>query len=174
KNPAPRVVGNHIIHIGIALLLIGVVSSSTLQETTDLFLRYPEDVNVPMDVGKSYSILLTGINVDQDERGNWYQDAQVKILWKGAEIGEVTERHVNDAVYGHYAEVSIFRGLRADVYPIFHGVSGHETDEIIIPLQVKVLPYVNLVWIGALLNLLGMSLLLVFDRDKKTRKRRTQ
>jgi len=174
KNPAPRVVGNHIIHLGIALLLIGVITSSTMQETRDFALIYPDDVDSPMDVGRSYSIQLVGINVDQDERGNWYQDAEVKILRKDKEIGAVTERHVNDAVYGHYAEVSIFRSLRADVYPIFHGVSGHDTGEIIIPFQVKVLPFVNLVWIGALLNLLGVTLVLIFDRDMKAGKNKEQ
>lgn len=163
KNPSPRVVGNHIIHLGVALLLIGVVSSATLQKTADIAFVFPGDMDVPKEVGSGYSVRLVGINVDQDEKGNWYQDASVKVLWRGEEIGEVTQRHINDAKYGHYAVVSIFRGLRADVYPIFHGMSGHEAGEVIIPIQVKVLPYVNLIWIGALLNLVGMVLLLIFD-----------
>jgi cytochrome c-type biogenesis protein CcmF len=166
-NPFPKAVGSHITHLGVALLLLGVISSSTLQETRDLALMFPEDMNTLVEVGKDYSISVAGIIVDQDERGNWYQDAKVKIFWRGEEIGEVIERHINDARYGHYTVVSVFRGLRADVYPVFHGIRGHETDNIIIPLQVKVLPYVSLIWIGVLFSLIGMTLILISGTDKK-------
>ncbi len=171
KNPALRVVGSHIVHLGVALLLIGVISSSTLQKTADIGFLLPDDMNAQRDVGNGYAIRLADINVDQDEKGNWRQEARVKVLWRGEEIGEVTERHVNDAKYGHYAVVSIFRGLRADVYPIFHGVASHEGGDVVIPIQVKVLPYINLVWIGALLSIMGMLLMLVFDSRNSGKKR---
>jgi cytochrome c biogenesis factor len=59
---------------------------------------------------------------------------------------------INDRKYGRRPMVSILRGFSSDVYAVYFGVSGgHEEGDFVLPINIKINPFVSLVWIGSIL-----------------------
>ncbi len=163
KTRSGLVLGSHLVHLGAVFLMLGVVASSAFDERVDLMYVYPNDIGGMREVGGGYSIKLDGIQVRQEAAGKWVQEAAVMIYRGDEKLGTVTEKVIDDLRHGQYSKVSIHRSLSADVYPIFQGVMGHAPGSVMIPLTVKVLPLVSLVWIGAVLALAGMLIVIYFD-----------
>ncbi len=163
KARSGTVLGAHLVHLGAVVLLTGVLASSVFQARADLLYVYPDDLGSMADIGGGYSIKLEDIQVRQESPGKWVQDAAVMVYRDGEKMGTLTERVIDDPKFGRYTKLSIHRGFSADVYPIFQGLTGHPQGQMAIPLQVKVLPFVSLVWSGAILALVGMLLVIYFD-----------
>ncbi len=51
----------------------------------------------------------------------------------------------------------IKRGIACDVYAQFHGTRSHISTEAVIPLSVKIIPGVALLWMGCIVMLTGIS-----------------
>jgi cytochrome c-type biogenesis protein CcmF len=154
----------HLLHLGIAILILGVVASASLQSGVDLIYPYPEEINQIKDVGGGFSIKLVNLLVFQDSKGNWIQHANITVLKEDREIGDLTLSLVNDKRFGRLPKVSILRGFSADIYAVYYGISGgHEQGDFILPINVKVNPYVSLVWIGSILAVLSLAVMFVLE-----------
>jgi len=69
---------------------------------------------------------------------------------------------INDRAWGLVTHVYIKRGILNDVYVIFQGFSPHE-ENIIIPITVKVVPYITFLWMGILLLIIGITIKMYQD-----------
>ncbi|MFQ5801029.1 MAG: cytochrome c biogenesis protein CcsA, partial [Candidatus Hydrothermarchaeales archaeon] len=101
----------HVVHLGMAVLLLGVVASGSLQKGKDIVYTYPQEINTLRDAGEGYSIKLRSLFVFQDKKGNWVQQANVTVYKEGTRIGDLALTMVNDRRYGRRPKVSILRGL---------------------------------------------------------------
>jgi cytochrome c-type biogenesis protein CcmF len=153
-----------ILHLGLAVLLIGVVTSGSLQIGKDLIYPYPEGINTIKEAGEGYSLKLLNLLVFQDSKGNWVQSVNVTVLKSGAEVGDLTLTMVNDRRYGRRPMVSILRGFSSDLYAVYYGVSGgHEEGGTVLPINVKINPFVSLVWIGSILVVISSVVIFVIE-----------
>jgi cytochrome c-type biogenesis protein CcmF len=157
-------VSGHLLHLGIAVMFIGVVASGSLQKGRDVIYSYPDEINTMKDARNGYSIQLTNLFVFQDPKGNWVQQANVTLYREGANIGDLSLTMINDRRYGRRPKVSIRRGLSSDVYAVYYGISGgHGEQGVILPINVKVNPYVSLVWAGSILSVLALVVIFAIE-----------
>jgi cytochrome c-type biogenesis protein CcmF len=142
----------HILHLGLAILLLGVVASGSLQTGRDLIYPYPDGINTIKEAGDGYSLKLLNLLVSQDDKGNWVQEVNVTVLKGESAVDDLTLTMINDRKYGRRPMVSILRGFSSDVYAVYFGVSGgHEEGDFVLPINIKINPFVSLVWIGSIL-----------------------
>ncbi|RMF90712.1 MAG: hypothetical protein D6733_03080, partial [Methanobacteriota archaeon] len=103
-------VSAHLLHLGIALLLIGVVASGSLQKSRDILYTYPGEMNAVKDAGGGYSLKLVNLFVYQDRKGNWVQELNVTAYREGVEVRNLTLTMINDRRYGRRPKVTLLRG----------------------------------------------------------------
>jgi len=152
------------LHLGIALLLLGVVLSSALQSSVDLVFQYPGGVGAVKDAGEGYSLKLLGLAVYQGMDGSWVQQLNVSVLRHGKSKGDLLLKMRRDRRFGRYPKVSILRGFTADVYAVYYGMAGAHGADVMLPVNVKINPFVSLVWIGSAIAILSSLLILVSER----------
>jgi cytochrome c-type biogenesis protein CcmF len=149
-------------HLGIVIVVVGAVVGGSLSTTFDMVFDYNSDLGRVMEMGDGYSVRLDNIKVFQDSQGNWIQDGYVTILKdQSIETGMVS-RMINDARYGRRHSPLISRGIN-DVYGVFYGVQ-HQSGGIFAFYNFKIIPFVNLIWVGVFLLLFGMLGLIYLDR----------
>jgi cytochrome c biogenesis factor len=79
-------------------------------------------------------------------------------IYKGdKKIGSGVPEVIYDREWGIVTHVYIERGILNDVYVIFQGFSPHQ-ENIIIPITVKVVPYITFLWMGILLLIIGITI----------------
>lgn len=154
-----RRVNPNIIHLGMILLLAGVIYSMVFQSSTTLAYIYPQEIGAGKSIG-DYRVEFSGLDLYEDD-GNWVQLARLKIYKNGKPVGESNVRFINDRKYGPYPKVGILRGLE-DVYVVFHGFQTG-----VVPFTVRIIPGVSILWIGTILLTLGMLLQLILDLKTK-------
>ncbi len=149
-------------HIGIVIVVAGAVVSGSLSTTYEMVFDYNSDLGRVLEMGEGYSVRLDDIKVFQDSQSNWIQDGYVTVLkGKSIETGRVS-RMINDARYGHQHSPFISRGV-TDVYGVFYGV-GHQSRGVFAFYNFKIMPFVNIIWIGVVLLLIGMMGVVFLDR----------
>lgn len=164
KRRILRSASGHLLHLGIAILILGVVASSTLQSGNDVVYSYPQEINTVKEAGAGYSVKVIGLNVYQDTGANWVQELNVTIQKEGVSLGDLTLRVVNDRKYGKLPKVAILRGLSSDVYAVYYGISGmHSDGSASLPINIKIIPYTTLVWAGSILAALSGLMIYLID-----------
>lgn len=156
-------------HLGIVLVVVGAVASGSFTQSFDMTFDFTRDRGKEQYMGQGYSVRLDDIKVFQDNSGNWVQDGYITII-KDGKVGKTNVlRMVNDRRHGHLHSPSIVRGV-SDVYGVFFGV-GHQADAVFAFFKFKIVPLVNLLWIGVLLLVVGMTGVIFLDTsDKKDAK----
>jgi cytochrome c-type biogenesis protein CcmF len=86
------------------------------------------------------------------------QEVRLVIYEKDKRISEGTARSISYRGKTTVQKVMIDRGPLRDIYVIFSGLSGRE-----IPIDIKVKPLINWLWIGVLLFISGILLLLASE-----------
>ncbi len=164
KRRIMRSAGGHMLHLGIAVLILGVVASSTLQSSRDVVYTYPQEINTIKDVGAGYSIKVTGLNVYQDSLGNWVQELNASVYRESDSLNTATLKVTNDRRYGRLPEVAILRGVSADFYAVYYGISGmHSDGSASLPINIKIIPYASFVWAGSILAALSGLMIYLID-----------
>ncbi|MFQ6136550.1 MAG: cytochrome c biogenesis protein CcsA [Candidatus Hydrothermarchaeales archaeon] len=154
----------HLIHLGVALILVGVIVSASFGRSHDVVFDFPGERGEIKGIGQGYSVKLLNVNVFQDDKGDWVQEAYLKIYKNEYPVGEAIPRLIGYERYGYVHRVSIIRGIY-DTYTIFHGVRQyHAGEKVSIPLTIKVLPLVGFIWAGILLAIMGMLLSILSDQ----------
>ena len=139
-------VGTKLVAMG---FLEGTFFSPSLNRTFDLLL-FVEQIN-------SYE------GSDLREAFSTTQSVQVAVYKGTSKIGEGTAK-VIQYKNGETKKVMIDRSLSGDVYVIFSGVSGGN-----IPLDIKIKPMVNLIWLGVILFAICIIAIIVFDSKYKVK-----
>ncbi len=155
--------GRNLIHLAIALILIGAVVSTSFETETAITFGLDERGHVKYagDTG----VRLDYVSVYKDSRGYWNQEVGISLVRDGRVIESGIARF-RDTAYGTVTEVFIDRGVSRDVYVIFQGISaphGGDRSSITIPLNVKFIPWISILWVGVFIMIAGMTLILIRD-----------
>ncbi|MDO9098210.1 MAG: cytochrome c biogenesis protein CcsA [Candidatus Methanoperedens sp.] len=144
--------GPHSVHLGIAVILIGVLMSTYAVSETVLFMKFNEkktvggyeiqlkDLAFPVE-HKHATAVLTKIGVY-----NIYKDG---IL---VDSGEARFREIKGEFI---TEALIYRGLLADVNVRYQGI-GTQTPIFISVANVRVIPGMTIIWTGSILVVIGI------------------
>ena len=162
-----RLVAPHIVHLGIVLMLVGVLLSTYASSETVLFMGMNEkkevagyeiqlnDLAFPVEHKftsvEHSSAVLTKIGIY-----SIYKDGQ--LLGSGAaSFREIKEEYITDPF--------IYRGLFADVNVRYQGI-GTTTPIFISIANVRVVPGMSIMWFGCILVIMGIIPLLIWPMGR--------
>ncbi|MCX9013829.1 MAG: cytochrome c biogenesis protein CcsA [Candidatus Methanoperedens sp.] len=150
----------HIVHLGIAVMLVGVLMSATAVDETMLFMKFGDkktvadyeieiiDLSFPVS-HKHATAVLSKIGTY-----NIYKDG--KLVYSGdARFREIKGEFITEPL--------IYRGLLADVNVRYQGI-GTMTPIFISVANVRVVPGMTIMWLGSILIVIGILPLLLLDR----------
>jgi cytochrome c-type biogenesis protein CcmF len=164
-----RIWGKHIIHISIIFILAGAVVSTSFEREQVVTFEIEEQGIIKMvdEIG----IKLYRFDVHQDRQGFWKQAVFVGIYSGGTKLSEGVAVF-RDSPYGTVTDVYIDRGISKDIYVIFQGVVQNPSNpsEILIPLKIKIIPWVMPLWVGIFLMASGMICTLIDDLRLKRKR----
>jgi len=152
-------VSYYLIHVGVALVILGSMISTTMGVQEDVVFKFKPNIGIVKeikDVGRGYAISVEDVYVYQNYEGYTVSEVLVKVYKNGKYIGEGRARSINNEKYGRVTQVYINRNIDHDVYVIFQGIGEHRQGEINIPLTVKVEPLINILWAGVFLLAIGI------------------
>ena len=150
--------GSYLVHIGVAIMIVGIVGSST-------FVKQVTKTVAPGDklhVGR-YELTFRGIQVEK-EGDRTSVVARADVTNSGKPIGQMASRKDFYPNYDPVTEVDIRSRLHEDLYFILASFEedGRAT------LQVLVNPLTLWIWIGGILLALGSILALLPPRKSKS------
>ena len=146
----------HLVHLGVALLLVGVLMSTFTTSETVLFQSF--------DVAKSiegYDIKLIDISFPVSHShasATITKIATYKIYKDGEKVG-VGSASFREEKGEFITEPYIYHGLLSDVYITYQGI-GTNTPILISVANIKVVPGMTILWSGCLLLFIGIVPLL--------------
>ena len=151
----------YLTHLGVALILIGAIISTTMDEEKRIFFNYDFEKGIEKSVKQindKYGIKLEDIKIFPNEKGYMTTELFVKIYKNGKEIGSGIAGVVNDLKWGRVFKVYIENDFLSSIYVVFEGIGahGHESRGITIPVTVMVHPYIALLWLGIFFLSIGI------------------
>ncbi|MGE4469757.1 MAG: heme lyase CcmF/NrfE family subunit [Desulfovibrio sp.] len=147
--------GPHLVHLGLALIVLGVAFSGPYKQETQATLHPGES----MQVGE---YLLTHQSLGQERsRAVLSYKAELVVTKNGKELGTVRpERRWYPNSRNSYAEVSVIPGLGDEIYTTLLGYDGKDSS---VTISASVNPLVNWLWIGG--TLMSVAPLLLLRRN---------
>jgi cytochrome c-type biogenesis protein CcmF len=152
--------GGYIVHIGIAIIAIGVISSHA----------YSEEVLKTVETGESiaignYELTFKGLS-EQTKNGNGIVVAELETVYKGKKAGTIKpEKIFYEAWPEPSTEVAIKTNFTEDLYVVLS--SWENRDKV--TLQVKVNPFVSWIWAGGIIMVLGTAVALIGGKTTSSR-----
>ncbi|MGE4552037.1 MAG: heme lyase CcmF/NrfE family subunit [Desulfovibrionaceae bacterium] len=142
----------HGVHLGLALMALGVAFSGPYTESAHAKLMPGQTLTV-----KDYAITNAGLTQRQDGEVLVFA-ALAEVKKDGKPVGAlVPEQRWYPNSTNSYAEVSVIPGLGDEVYST---LTGYDTRDGSMVLEVSVHPLVNWIWVGGTLMCLAGFLLL--------------
>ena len=160
--PSLGLVGAHIVHLSVVLILIGYVGSTLLQEETVMGMV----VDGPEREFGGYTFQVTDV------------DSQPESVFADVDVSK-GDRSIEEArpgvvmIQGQVrAEVDVIHTVAEDVYLVYHNASsvGGVTT---INMTFKVLPLMNVLWLGMILMWLGLVIRMVAEPLARRRRKAT-
>ncbi|MGJ7920362.1 heme lyase CcmF/NrfE family subunit [Neobacillus sp. LXY-4] len=144
--------GGYLVHIGIAILAVGVISSHA----------YSEEVLQTVNKGESLSIgeyrLTFNSLSERSDGGNDIVHADVSVTYQGKKIGKIYPEKIFYANWPEPStEVEIKTNLKEDLYLV---LSSWE-DRNKVTFLVKVNPFVSWIWAGGFIMVIGIAIALI-------------
>lgn len=151
--------GGYIVHIGIAVIAIGVIASNA----------YSEDMMKTVNKGESFEVgnyELTFESLgEKSKNGNGIVYANLEVSYKGKSKGTVKPEKI---FYGTWpepsTEIAIKANWKEDLYVVLN--SWESTEKI--TLHVKINPFVSWIWVGGFLMLIGTAIALIGGKTSST------
>ncbi|WP_404329611.1 heme lyase CcmF/NrfE family subunit [Mesobacillus maritimus] len=152
--------GGYIVHIGIAIIAIGVIASHA----------YSEEVLKTVETGESitignYELTFKGLS-EVTKNGNGIVSADLETVYKGKNVGSI---HPEKVFYETWpepsTEVAIKTNFTEDLYVVLS--SWENRDKV--TLQVKVNPFVTWIWIGGIIMVIGTAFALIGGKPTSSR-----
>ncbi|MBM4762632.1 heme lyase CcmF/NrfE family subunit [Bacillus sp. B15-48] len=152
--------GGYIVHIGIAIIAVGVITSNA----------YPQEVLKTVETGESFTIgnyELTFVGLrEYTKNGNGIVVADIDTTYKGKNIGVVNPEKVFYETWPEPStEVAIKTHLTDDLYVVLS--SWENRDKV--TLQVKVNPFVSWIWAGGIIMVIGTAVALIGGKPSSSR-----
>ncbi len=144
--------GGYIVHIGIAVIAVGVISSHA----------YSDEVLKTVNLGESftigdYELTFNGLT-EHTDKGNGIVVADIGTIYRGKDVGTVKpEKVFYEAWPEPSTEVAIKTNWKEDLYLVLSSWENREK----ITLQVKVNPFVSWIWVGGMIMIIGTLVALV-------------
>ncbi|MDD4731132.1 MAG: cytochrome c-type biogenesis CcmF C-terminal domain-containing protein, partial [Desulfovibrio sp.] len=147
--------GPHLVHLGLALIVLGVAFSGPYKQEAQATLHPGES----MQVGE---YLLTHQSLGQKRsRAVLSYKAELVVTKNGKELGIVRpERRWYPNSRNSFAEVSVIPGLGDEIYTTLLGYDGKDNS---VTISASVNPLVNWLWIGG--TLMSVAPLLLLRRN---------
>ncbi|MFE8698190.1 cytochrome c-type biogenesis CcmF C-terminal domain-containing protein [Cytobacillus sp. FJAT-53684] len=144
--------GGYIVHIGMAIIAIGVISSNA----------YSEEMMKTVNKGESFQVgnyeLTFQELTETDKNGNGIVTANMDVLYKGKSNGTILPEKI---FYGTWpepsSEVAIKTNWKEDLYVV---LSSWESKEKV-TFVVKINPFVSWIWAGGILMMIGTAIALI-------------
>ncbi|MBN2433441.1 MAG: heme lyase CcmF/NrfE family subunit [Acidobacteria bacterium] len=138
--------GGYLSHIGVLILIIGIIGSSFYTQ------EYESEVNIGETfIAGEWELKYVDLQFSQDPEKSMYQ-AILEVIRNGRTVGRITpEKHLHRKFEQPMTEVSIDFNLLRDLYVIFSPVNraGRAYFKILVN------PLVIWIWVGGLLITLG-------------------
>ncbi len=173
-----RTTGINLIHIGFILVIAGAIVTTSFDVSSSVVYDVDE-LSTQKDMGNGWSIELSEFDVFQNPDGTWTQTAHLNVYKDGKPYCSGTTGFARTNHFGDVHDPMINRGMVCDVYAQFSGTRSHISTEAIIPISVKVIPGVSMLWTGCILMLVGILciilsiyLLMIKKRELLTRSTR--
>lgn len=153
--------GGYIVHIGIAVIAIGVISSTA----------YPKDVLQTVETGESfkigqYELTFKGLT-EHTESGNGIVVATLDVNHKGESVGVIKPEKIFYETWPEpSSEVAIKTNLTEDLYVVLS--SWESRDKV--TLQAKVNPFVSWIWTGGMIMVIGTGISLIGGKTSRAHK----
>lgn len=149
--------GGYIVHIGIAVMAVGIISSHA----------YSSEVLETVEAGESFTIgnyeLTFKELTEHMDNGNGIVVANIDLKYKGKGAGEVKPEKIFYETWPEPAtEVAIKTTWKEDLYVV---LSSWE-DKYKATFQVKVNPFVSWIWTGGLILIFGTVVAVVGGKTK--------
>ncbi len=157
--PSLGLVGAHLIHLSVVLILIGYVGSTLLVEETDMSLV----VDGPEKEFGGYTFKATNLVSDPD---SIFVDVEV---WKGDRFLEKARPGAARIKGQVRSEVAVVSTLSEDVYLVYHNATTIGGSNVV-NLGVKVLPLMSVLWTGMVLMWVGITIRMVAEPLAKRRR----
>ncbi|WP_053360344.1 heme lyase CcmF/NrfE family subunit [Bacillus sp. FJAT-27251] len=152
--------GGYIVHMGIAVIAIGVISSHA----------YSEEVLKTMETGESlaigdYELTFKGLS-EHTKNGNGIVAAELETVYKGKKAGTIKPEKIFYETWPEPStEVAIKTNFTEDLYVVLS--SWENRDKV--TLQVKVNPFVSWIWTGGIIMVLGTAVALIGGKTTSSR-----
>ncbi|MCS3924719.1 cytochrome c-type biogenesis CcmF C-terminal domain-containing protein [Methanosalsum natronophilum] len=163
-----RKIGAHIVHLGIILILIGVVISSTakVEDSAEFSLNIEKYLD-----SQDYTIKVTQMNSYYEGMpyegypgSSYITDIQFDLYSGDRYIDTGEMKYITDFKWEQsYTTTYINRGFRNEIFIAPRAIDLTKEE---ISLYVRTVPYISLVWIGTFLLVLGSSVVLLIESKK--------
>ncbi|QED49033.1 heme lyase CcmF/NrfE family subunit [Cytobacillus dafuensis] len=144
--------GGYIVHIGIAIIAVGVISSQA----------YSQEVMKTVNKGETFKVGhydLTFKNLaETNKNGNGIVYANLDITYKGKDDGSIKPEKIFYATWPEPStEVAIKSNWKEDLYVVLS--SWESKDKV--TFVVKINPFVSWIWAGGIIMLIGTAIALL-------------
>ena len=168
-----RRIGSHIIHLGVILLLLGIVFSANLKQEDSAVIHTGK---VATFESMGYSISVTNISSGVEGKpfsgysGSAYvSTVDFNVYRRGSLFDQGQIRYISDYKWGQaYTETYIHRGLLEE---LFIAPKSVDTENGAVDLYVRKVPFMTFLWGGFYIMALGMVVVfvseLLFSESKK-------
>jgi cytochrome c biogenesis factor len=120
-----------------------------------------DELGTKKDIGNGWSMELVRFDVFQNPDGTWTQTAHLNAYKDGEPYCTGATGFTRTAHFGDVHDPMIKRGIARDVYAQFSGTRSHISTEAVIPISVKIIPAVSLLWAGCILMLIGILCIII-------------
>jgi cytochrome c-type biogenesis protein CcmF len=143
------------LHGGFLIALLGIVLSGN-PFSSQVYFSYPWDLGEEKDVGLGYAIKLVNIKEQITGRGDVEQVLELHLSRGGESRAKLLAKHVYYKSGGHRPEPGVYREAHRDLTVVYHGPILASERELLLPVEVKVTSFANLLWLGISLLVLGI------------------
>jgi cytochrome c biogenesis factor len=160
-----RRVGSHIIHLGVILLLLGIVFSTNMKQEDSAVIHTGK---VATFESMGYSIYVTNISSGVEGKpfsgysGSAYvSTVDFDVYRRGRLLDQGQIRYISDYKWGQaYTETYIHRGLLEE---LFIAPKSVDTEGEAVDLYVRKVPFMTFLWGGFYIMALGMVMIFVSE-----------
>lgn len=147
----------HIIHLGVILILLGIIMSTSFDTRYNVKFSVAETGKMK-DAGGGYAIQLNDLKTAPVGL-NFVQSASLSVFKDGILIANGTSSYISVPIGGGNLYAMIQHGVFSDVYAVFHSPYAEQSaDYFTVPITLRILPFVNFIWLGVILFCIGMGI----------------
>lgn len=149
--------GGYLAHIGIAVILVGLIGSSMFVTEKTGYISYDSNADTAADFNiRDYTLKYTGSSiVEDDAKANVYYTVEYDVYRGGAYIGHVAPTlQLVEATQQTKSNAAVIGFPEEDLFVVYKGVNTNGA----FSMNVRVNPLIRFVWAGFALLMLGALL----------------